>query len=264
MIVRYPLLAFTYSITHPYHPAQPFLPHPPHPLIDRMPKPKGWYPSVQYEGEHFELKTHYDRETRTHTRNWVWTQGQVWDFDHGLYLPKAKSTGEKFPMVPPPAQPETAEHFRPADGDNPGATVTYGWTPEVGTRYCQHIHAYVPEHLPWKVGKLAPAAQKAPLRERLLTREFWHLPFAGEDSGNDEDGAAAAAGLEIKLVPAADGSAVHAEGLTYHQATLIPVHQAQKDRAIRYRSLTTTRPDLIHPRAAQWDNALRYRMVGGA
>ncbi|KAI8984911.1 hypothetical protein BD414DRAFT_417761 [Trametes punicea] len=219
---------------------------------------KGWYPTVIHDGPHFALKLQYDPVTRETTRTWVWEKGQVRSADWHLRIPKAKSTGEKFPMVPPPTQPDTVERFAPAWGADRGKTLTSGWTPEVGTRYCQHIHAYVPEHLPYKVGKLAPA-QKAPLRERILTREFWQLPFAGEDSGDDASDNSA--GLEIKIVPAEDGASVLAEGLTYHQSALIPVHEAQKDLGIKYRSLTVTRPDLISLKGAQWDDEIRYRTV---
>ncbi|CDO78057.1 hypothetical protein BN946_scf184826.g2 [Trametes cinnabarina] len=226
-----------------------------------MPAPgiKGWFPHVVHDAPHFVLKLTYNWETRETTREWVWQKGEVRDADYHLRIPKAKSTGEKFPMVPPPKKPESVEYFKLAAGANPGRTLIHGWTPEEGTRYCQHIHAYVPEHLPYKVGRLAPA-QKAPLTERLLTREFWHLPFAGEDGGAS-DASANSAGLEIKLVPAEDGSSVLAEGLTYHQAALIPIHQAQKDLGIKYRSLTSTRPDLISLKGAQWDDELRYRAV---
>ena len=111
-------------------------------------------------------------------------------------------------------------------------------TPAVGTRYCQHIHAYVPENLAYKVSGLAPA-QKASVAQRLLTREFWHLPFVGED------GVESSGGLDIRVVPGADGSAVLAEGLTHHQAQLVPLREAQKDLGIKYRSLTQTREDLV-------------------
>ncbi|KAH9887598.1 hypothetical protein C8Q73DRAFT_668636 [Cubamyces lactineus] len=224
-----------------------------------MPQPgiKGWYPTVVHDAPHFVLKLQYDPVTRETTRTWVWEKSQVRSADWHLRIPKAKSSGEKFPMVPPPTQPDTVERFAPAYGADRGRVIMTS-TPVEGTRYCQHIHAYVPENLPYKVGKLAPA-QKAPLKERILTREFWHLPFAGEDGGHDQSGNSA--GLEIKLVPAEDGTSVLAEGLTHHQSALIPVREAQKDLAIKYRSLTSTRPDLISLKGAQWDDEIRYRTV---
>ncbi|KAI9069551.1 hypothetical protein FKP32DRAFT_59706 [Trametes sanguinea] len=225
-----------------------------------MPAPgiKGWFPHVIHDGHHFVLKLTDNPMTGETTRAWVWEKGQVRAADYHLRIPKAKSAGEKFPMVPPPTQPDNVERFAPAYGADRGKTLISGWTPEEGTRYCQHIHAYVPEHLAYKVGKLAPA-QKASLKERLLTREFWHLPFAGEDGGATDAGNSA--GLDIKLVPAEDGSAVLAEGLTYHQAALVSIQEAQKDLGIKYRSLTATRTDLISLKGAQWDDELRYRAV---
>ena len=103
-------------------------------------------------------------------------------------------------------------------------------TPVVGTRYCQHLHAYVPENLAYRVSGLA-AEQKASVAQRLLTREFWHLPFAGEDG---KESTTAACGRSIRVV--SKGS-VHAEGLTHHQAGLISLADAQKDLGIKYRSL---------------------------
>ena len=94
----------------------------------------------------------------------------------------------------------------------------------------------MPENLPYRVSGLA-AAPKAPLAERLLTREFWQLPFAGEDGAH----------REFRVVPAK----VHAEGLTHHQTQLVPLRVAQKDLGIKYRSLTQTREDLVDVGYAQ-------------
>lgn len=101
----------------------------------------------------------------------------------------------------------------------------------------------MPENLPYRVSGLA-AAPKAPLGERLLSREFWQLPFAGE---------------EIRVVPAK----VHAEGLTHHQAKLVSLEEAQKDLGIKYRSLTQTRDDLVTVGHAQREGAIKYRTVAG-
>ena len=46
-------------------------------------------------------------------------------------------------------------------------------------------------------------------------------------------------------------SAVLAEGLTHHQAQLVPLREAQKDLGIKYRSLTQTREDLVDVGYAQ-------------
>ena len=50
---------------------------------------------------------------------------------------------------------------------------------------------------------------------------------------------------EQTVVPLKDGCAVRAEGLTHHQAKLVPLHEARKDLGIKYRSLTQTRDDLV-------------------
>ncbi|OJT07509.1 hypothetical protein TRAPUB_1646, partial [Trametes pubescens] len=166
-----------------------------------------------------------------------------------------------FPMVSPRA-PASAEPYYPEFGAGPLSCVSEPKsTPEIGARYCHQLHAIVPEHLAYKVGKLAPA--RTPLRERLLTREFWHLPFAGEDGGDGDVASTNSAGIEIKLIPARDGTTVLAEGLTHHQAALIPLGQAQKDMAIKYRSLTAKRADLLQPEAAQQVNAIKYRTAIG-
>ena len=124
--------------------------------------------------------------------------------------------------------------------------------PVAGTRYCQHIHAYVPEDLSYRITGLAAA--KAPLAERVFTREFWHLPVSAEDGDEDES-----TGLDIRVVPAKDGSAVRAEGLTHHQAKLVSLHEAQNDAAIKYRSLTRSRGDLLEAADAQEVHAIKYR-----
>ena len=127
-------------------------------------------------------------------------------------------------------------------------------TPVVGTRYCQHLHAYVPENLAYRVSGLA-AEQKASVAQRLLTREFWHLPFAGEGDDVDES----EIGIDIRVVPLKDGCAVRAEGLTHHQAKLVPLHEARKDLGIKYRSLTQSRGDLLEAADAQEVHAIKYR-----
>ena len=66
-------------------------------------------------------------------------------------------------------------------------------------------------------------------------------------------------GLDIRVVPAKDGSAVRAEGLTHHQAKLISLHEAQKDAGIKYRSLTQSRGDLLEVANAQEVRAIKYR-----
>ncbi|OJT09720.1 hypothetical protein TRAPUB_13825 [Trametes pubescens] len=218
-------------------------------------------PQMVHDSLHFNLRVSYDPATRQSTRTWVWEKEQVFVADWHLHLPKAKSTGEKFPMVSPRA-PASAEPYYPEFGAGPLSCVSEPKsTPEIGARYCHQLHAIVPEHLAYKVGKLAPA--RTPLRERLLTREFWHLPFAGEDGGDGDVASTNSAGIEIKLIPARDGTTVLAEGLTHHQAALIPLGQAQKDMAIKYRSLTAKRADLLQPEAAQQVNAIKYRTAIG-
>lgn len=157
----------------------------------------------------------------------------------------------QFPIVPSAPKPDNVERFAPARGDE--RMMTRIDTPVVGTRYCQHIHAYVPENLPYRVTGLA--AERKPLSERLLTREFWHLPVAGEVDEEE----ASEVGLDIRVVPAKDGSAVRAEGLTHHQAKLISLHEAQKDAGIKYRSLTQSRGDLLEVANAQEVRAIKYR-----
>ena len=157
----------------------------------------------------------------------------------------------QFPIVPSAPKPDNVERFAPARGDE--RMMTRIDTPVVGTRYCQHIHAYVPENLPYRVSGLA-AAPKAPLGDRLLSREFWQLPFAGED------GAGSKVKMNIRVVPA---KPVHAEGLTHHQARLVSLGEAQKDLGIKYRSLTQTRDDLVTVGHAQREGAIKYRTVAG-
>ncbi|KAH9853341.1 hypothetical protein C2E23DRAFT_868173 [Lenzites betulinus] len=220
-------------------------------------------PKVIHNGLHFNLHIQVDPATGEATRAWSWEKEQVWSRDWHLAVPKAKSTGEKFPMVPSPRTPASANPFGPAPhGPLASEMLAPRETPEIGTRYCQQLHAIVPEHLAYKIGKLAHA--RKPLRERLLTREFWHLPLAGEDGeAREADVSANSAGIEIKLVRARDGTTVLAEGLTYHQAALVPIRDAQKDMAIKYRSLTTRRADLVQPAAAQKVNAIKYRTAIG-
>ncbi|KAI0638865.1 hypothetical protein C8Q77DRAFT_1213602 [Trametes polyzona] len=220
------------------------------------------FPKVIHDGAHFNLRVKYDPITHETTRTWVWEQDKVWNADWHLANPKPKTDGEKYPILPSSASVNSSL-FAPVAGSSPMVkALGPERTPEIGTRYCQHIHAIVPEHLPYKIGKLAPAQK--PLRERILTREFWHLPFAGEDSEEGEaDASVNSAGIEIKIVPASDGTTVLAEGLTYHQAALIPIRDAQKDMAIRYRSLTTKRADLMQPAAAQQVKSIKYRTAIG-
>ena len=156
----------------------------------------------------------------------------------------------QFPVVPSAPLPDSTDRFAPAHGAD---RKLLRETPAVGTRYCQHIHAYVPENLPYRVTGLA--AERKPLSERLLTREFWHLPVAGEVDEEE----ASEVGLDIRVVPAKDGSAVRAEGLTHHQAKLISLHEAQKDAGIKYRSLTQSRGDLLEVANAQEVRAIKYR-----
>ncbi|KAI0829228.1 hypothetical protein BC628DRAFT_1416998 [Trametes gibbosa] len=221
------------------------------------------FPKVIHNGLHFNLHVQVDPVTGEATRSWSWEKEQVWSRDWHLAIPKAKSSGEKFPMVPSPRTPASANPFGPAPySPAPSEVLAPRDTPEIGTRYCQQLHAIVPEHLAYKIGKLAPAQK--PLRERFLTREFWHLPFAGEDGEKGEaDVSENSVGIEIKIVPARDGTTVLAEGLTYHQAALVPIREAQKDMAIKYRSLTTQRTDLVEHAAAQQVNAIKYRTAIG-
>ena len=156
----------------------------------------------------------------------------------------------QFPVVPSAPLPDSTDRFAPAYGAD---RKLLRETPAVGTRYCQHIHAYVPENLPYRVSGLA-AAPKAPLGDRLLSREFWQLPFAGED------GAGSKVKMNIRVVPA---KPVHAEGLTHHQAKLVSLGEAQKDLGIKYRSLTQTRDDLVTVGHAQREGAIKYRTVAG-
>lgn len=237
-------------------------------------------PQMVHDGLHFNLRVSYDPSTRQSTRTWVWEKEQVFVADWHLHLPKAKSTGEKVRLpihstvTELPLLITTVPH-----GLSEGTRLRRALlprvrrrppelrlrepksTPEIGARYCHQLHAIVPEHLAYKVGKLAPA--RTPLRERLLTREFWHLPLAGEDGGAGEAASTNSAGIEIKIVPARDGTTVLAEGLTHHQAALIPLGQAQKDVAIKYRSLTAKRGDLLQPAAAQQVIAIKYRTAIG-
>ncbi|KAI0706888.1 hypothetical protein C8T65DRAFT_576920 [Cerioporus squamosus] len=200
---------------------------------------------VMHEGLHFTLALKYDATTQETTRSWVYKKEKVLEQDQHLRIPKAKSSGEKFPVVPSAPLPDSVERFTLAWGDRKLSRET----PAVGTRYCQHIHAYVPENLPYRVSGLA-AAPKAPLAERLLSREFWQLSFAGEDGACNSD---------IRVVPAK----VHAEGLTHHQAKLVSLQEAQKDLGIKYRSLTQTRDDLVTVGHAQRERAIKYRTVAG-
>ncbi|KAI0643597.1 hypothetical protein C8Q79DRAFT_1012178 [Trametes meyenii] len=215
-----------------------------------------WYRAVIYEGRHFTLKFTKDPVTGETLKEWVWEEGTVQNLDENLWIPKARSTGEKFPMVPPPARPDSSSKYTPM-------LVPYWDTPAVGTRYCQQLKAYVPEHLPYKAGRIAPA-QKAPLRERLFTRDFWQRSSSEDNKPLDRsEGDASTARVEIKLVRAKDGTSVLAEGLTYHQSALIPVRQAQKDVGIKYRSLTAEREDLIPFKLAGMDDDIKYRTVPG-
>ena len=159
----------------------------------------------------------------------VWREGASIHYPHHLPPTDPSTPGyPQFPIVPTAPKPDSSERFAPAAG---ATRSTWRETPAVGTRYCQHIHAYVPENLAYKVSGLA--AEKAP-------REFWSLPFTGEGGR-----------LDVRVVPGADGQAVLAEGLTHHQAKLIPVQQAQKDVGIKYRSLTQSREDLVDVAYAQ-------------
>ena len=134
----------------------------------------------------------------------------------------------QFPVVPSAPLPDSTDRFAPAYGAD---RKLLRETPAVGTRYCQHIHAYVPENLPYRVSGLA-AAQKASVAQRLLTREFWHLTFAGE---GDEVSQEAAGVPDLQV--GRKGSVVRAEGLTHHQAELISLDDAQKNDEIKYRCL---------------------------
>ena len=85
----------------------------------------------------------------------------------------------------------------------------------------------------------------------MLTSEFWRLPFAGEDEVEEPEEAASELGVDVRVVPRTDGSVVRAEGLTHHQAKLLPLHEAQRDVGIKYRSLTRERDDLVDVAYAQ-------------
>ncbi|RDX44732.1 hypothetical protein OH76DRAFT_1359138 [Lentinus brumalis] len=193
---------------------------------------------VMHEGLHFMLDLQYDAQTRETTRTWVYKKEKVLEQDQHLRIPKAKSSGEKFPVVPSAPLPDSVERFTPAWGADRKLSRE---TPAIGTRYCRHIHAYVPENLPYRVSGLA-AAPKAPLAGRLLSREFWQAGSA-----------------DIRVVP----TKVHAEGLTHHQAKLVSLQEAQKDIGIKYRSLTQTRDDLVTVGHAQRERAIKYRTVAG-
>ena len=189
----------------------------------------------------------------------------------------------QYPIVPQAPKPDDLNRFAPAYGTE--RTIQNRETPVVGTRYCQHLHAYVPEDRSYRITPLAAARppSKAPLKKRICSREFWHLsstraaiPRLAEDESEDPVVAAAALlaatgagensakwrGVEIRVVPRADGSAVLAEGLTHHQAALVPLDQAQKDVGIKYRSLTRPRSDLKSLLDAQVMTDVKYRAVG--
>lgn len=153
------------------------------------------------------------------------------------------TTTLQFPKVPAPPKPASNE-FKPALGAARIDPLREGTTPVVGTRYCQHIHAYVPENLPFEMGKIAAApAPKAPLRERM---QFWQRA-----SDDDKENSARP---EIRVVPSADGTTVLAAGLTYHQAGLVSLKEAQQNVGIKYRSMTTKRTDLV-PHVQAWRDA---------
>ena len=63
---------------------------------------------VIHDGLHFKLDLQYDPDTRETTRTWVLKKEMVFEVDTHLFIPKAKSTGEKachplFPALPSPA-----------------------------------------------------------------------------------------------------------------------------------------------------------------
>ena len=133
----------------------------------------------------------------------------------------------QFPMVPSPPQPDSVSRYAPVFGAN---RTLQRETPVIGTRYCQHLHAIVPENLAYRVTPFAPAP-KAPLAARLLSRALRH----GEKEDKDVK-------IDIRMVP---DTQVLAEGLTHHQAGLVPLRTAQKDQGIKYRALTRRRSDLV-------------------
>ena len=77
------------------------------------------------------------------------------------------------------------------------------------------------------------AAHKAPLAARIRTREFWGpvLPAAARDAGRDGSDANA------RKIAIRTTGVVVAEGLTHHQAALVPLALAQRDAGIKYRAL---------------------------
>ena len=113
----------------------------------------------------------------------------------------------------------------------------------------------MPENLPYRISGLEAAPlqkdDKPSLARRVLTSEFWHLPFAGEVEVEESSEAASGPGIDVRVVPEKDGCVVRAEGLTHHQAKLVPLHEAQKDVGIKYRSLTRERDDLVDVAYAQ-------------
>ncbi|KAI0751661.1 hypothetical protein C8Q80DRAFT_1098018 [Daedaleopsis nitida] len=175
--------------------------------------------------QHFRLNLQYDPLTRETTRTWVYQKEKVAEANTHLFMPKAKSSGEKASSL-----------SRPPPCPHPHHLLTPSLTPVVGTRYCQHIHAYVPENLPYKFSGLATAQTKS--------------------------GSGSSVGVDIRVVPAKDGGAVRAEGLTHHQAKLISLDEAQKDVGIKYRSLTQAaahREDLVCLAYAQTEQSIKYR-----
>ena len=50
---------------------------------------------VMHEGNHFKLDLKYNPATRETTRSWVYGKEKVLEIDCHLYIPKAKSSGEK-------------------------------------------------------------------------------------------------------------------------------------------------------------------------
>ena len=50
---------------------------------------------VMHDGQHFKLDLKYNPATQETTRTWVYTKEKVLEIDCHLYIPKAKSSGEK-------------------------------------------------------------------------------------------------------------------------------------------------------------------------
>ena len=165
----------------------------------------------------------------------------------------------QFPMVPPPPQPDSVSRYAPVFGAN---RTLQRETPVVGTRYCQHLHAYVPENLAYCVSGLGVAQ---PTKVGRLFSRKRKTPTAGKENGPVRGGVrgvgkASGSAPKIRVVREAT---VLAEGLTHHQAALVSLRDAQNDVRIRYRALTKPREDLMPIVYAQLNEEIKHRAVLG-